>query len=144
MEFVVDTNVLFSFFWKGSPTKELLKKHKLISPEVALDEINKYKSVILSKTGLSSDEFKKLKEELALIVDFIPLEEYSDSLKEAEKLSNSFSENEKQEFLNDLDFFALSLKSDLPIWSNDKLFKKQPLIDVLTTSEIVSLFGFET
>jgi len=38
MEFVVDTNVLFTFFWEGSFTKKLLVKQELelFSPEFAL------------------------------------------------------------------------------------------------------------
>ena len=124
MFFVVDTNVLFSFFWKDSPTRQLLAKHRLVSPELSLKEINKYESLILSKTKLSSKEFLSLKRELAMLVDFVPIEKYSEFFKKAENISKSFSAKDKQEFLDDLDFFALALKLDFPIWSNDRLFKK--------------------
>jgi predicted nucleic acid-binding protein len=137
MLFVVDTNILFSFFWQNSPTKELLIKNQLVSPEISLKEINRYKSLILSKTKLSSEEFLKLKRELALLVDFIPEKEYSEFFKQAERLSKSFSEKEIQEFFNDLDFFALAFKLDIPIWSNDKLFKKQSSIKVFNTREVL-------
>ncbi len=139
MLFVVDTNILFSFFWQNSPTREILTKHKLVSPETSLKEINKYESLILSKTKISSEEFSSLKKELAMLIDFIPEEEYSKSFKQAEKLSESFSENEKQEFFNDIDFFALALKLKLPIWSNDKLFKRQSFVEVFNTKEVLTL-----
>ena len=139
MLFVVDTNILFSFFWKDSPTRELLIKHKLVSPENSLKEINKYESLILSKTKLSPENFLVLKKELVLFVDFVSEKEYSDFFKQAEKLSKPFSDKERQEFLNDIDFFALALKLNLPIWSNDKLFKKQSSVKVLNTKEVLDL-----
>ncbi len=139
--FVVDTNILFSYFWKSSPTRELLEKHKLVAPELALKEINKYKKVLITKTGLTPKEFSSYTKELASLVDFIPEEEYSDYFRKAQKISSSFSKAEKDEFLNDIDFFALALKLELPIWSNDRSFKKQPYVDVFNTKEVVELTG---
>ena len=41
MRIIVDTNILFSFFWKKSILKELLNNPslELFSPEFALEEI---------------------------------------------------------------------------------------------------------
>lgn len=139
MRFVVDTNVLFSFFWKNSPTKNIMSKHKLVAPILSLKEINKYESLIKSKTNLSKKDFSILKEQLAMNVDFVDEKEYCNLFKQAEKISNSFSGDDKEEFLNDLDFFALALKLNLPIWSNDKLLKKQSSIQVFNTIEVLEL-----
>ena len=40
---------------------------------------------------------------------------------------------------DDVDFIALALKLNLPIWSNDKDLKKQTLAKVYTTKEVISL-----
>ena len=62
MKLVLDTNSLFSFFWKGSLIKKLLlKEHELLSPEFALEELDKHKSEILTKTKLSIVEFEEFK-----------------------------------------------------------------------------------
>ena len=54
MKLVVDSNVLFTFFWKGSVFKNFLDTPiQLFSPEYALEEINKYSLEIMKKTSLS-------------------------------------------------------------------------------------------
>ena len=130
MKFVVDTNVLFTFFWKKSFTRKLFLNQdlELVSPEYSLEEIEKYSNEIIEKTGLSKKEFSSIRRELALMVEFIPLEEYSKYLKEALKICYD---------KNDIDFFALSLKLECPIWSNDKEFKKQNKIEIYSTKDIL-------
>src|SRR3989344_8692851 len=133
MKLVVDSNVLFTFFWKDSAFKSIIlkKNFELFSPESSLEEIKKYTPVMMKKTDLSLEEFKIIKMKLALKVNFMPAKEYSTSFKKAENLVKNFDERQKIEFLADLDFFALALELHLPIWSNDNLFKKQPEVIVL-------------
>lgn len=129
MEFVVDTNVLFTFFWEGSFTRKLLVKQELelFSPEFALEEINSHCDEILKKTGISLEEFKKLRKELAILVEFIPLEEYSSFMDKASAIPDP----------DDVDFAALALKLNCPIWSNDKGLKQQSRVKVFSTSELI-------
>src|SRR3989344_9588547 len=103
MRLVVDTNILFTYFWKNSFTKKLLLKInlELFSPDYALEEIKFHMQEILDKTKISKQEFIELKREIKDIINFVPLENYSDLLKEALKLSAD---------MNDIDFIALSLK----------------------------------
>ena len=78
MKLVVDSNVLFTFFWKASVFKNFLDTPiQLFSPEYALEEIDRYSLEIMKKTSLSKERFKKLKQELALKIEFISLKEYS-------------------------------------------------------------------
>ena|SRR3989344_2715647 len=132
MKFVVDTNILFAHFWKISFTKKILlnEKIELFSPEYALEEIKFYMKEIMQKTSTSKAEFNELREELALIVKFISIEEYSEFLKEALKLSVDE---------NDVDFLALALKLDCPIWGKDYHLKQQNKIKVLTTKELIMI-----
>jgi predicted nucleic acid-binding protein len=130
MKLIVDTNILFTFFWDNSLAKKLLMKInlELFSPEFALEEINKYKEDILEKTGISEKQFKQHRRDIAIAVEFIPLEEYKAFLKQAIKISPD---------QNDIDFFALALKLKLPIWSNDSLLKKQNKIKIFSTKDLL-------
>jgi len=130
MKIVVDTNVLFSYFWKFSITRKILMHQdmELFAPEFALEEINKYKKDIMNKNNLNYEEFEHIKFNLAIAIKFISLEEYSKSLKTALKISPD---------PNDIDFFALAIKLKLPIWSNDTKLKKQNKIEIITTTELI-------
>jgi len=101
---------------------------KLFSPEFALEEINKYKLEILKKTKISEKEFKELKVDLAIAIEFISFEEYKEFLKSASKIS---------QVSNDSDFFALALKLQIPLWSNDSLLKKQNKVKVISTPDLL-------
>ena len=126
---VVDTNVLFTFFFKNSVAQKILPKRvfDFCSPVYALEEINSYRSEIEKKARISADAFAKLREELALFVEFVPSEEYSAYMKKATDIPDK----------NDIDFIALALKTGCPLWSNDKELKKQSLVEVLTTDEFI-------
>jgi len=136
LELVVDTNVMFSFFWKGSMVKKLLMDQDvlLFAPEFALEEINKYEKEIIRKAKITKKEFNFLREELAIAIEFIPLKDYNNYLKK----SLDFSPDE-----NDVDFFALALKLKIPLWSNDKLLKKQNVVRVLETKDVLKIWLME-
>ena len=131
MKLIVDSNVLFSFFWKTSITRELIINSDLIlyAPEFALVELNKYAAIIIDKTKLSTDYFKKMRMELAIFVEFIPERKYVSFLKKADALVTD---------KNDVDFVALSLMLDCPLWTQDKELQDCG-IKVLTTKEIIDL-----
>ena len=95
-------------------------------------EINKYKKDILEKTGIMEDEFKVSKFDLAISVKFIPVEDYKSHLKQALEVSPD---------PNDIDFLALALKLNLPMWSNDLKLKQQNQVKILTTKEIIQLLN---
>ncbi|HLD88876.1 MAG TPA: PIN domain-containing protein [Candidatus Nanoarchaeia archaeon] len=133
MKLVVDSNVVFTFFWKKSVARELFLKQdlELYSPEFALEEISKYSDEIIFKTKTTPEEFNKIKKELLVLVDFIPLKEYADYLQHAAKITPD---------KDDVDFVALSLKLKCPIWSNDNEIRNQAHFKVLTTKEVIGLF----
>lgn len=142
MRLVVDSNVLFTFFWKDSIFRNVMDKSvELISPEYTLEEINKYSLELIKKTSSSQTEFEKLKQDLAQRVEFIPLDEYSPSFRNALSIADKLPEQQYLEFVKDIDFYALALKAGCPIWSNDKMFKKQTKLLVFNTKEIIELLG---
>ena len=133
MKLILDTNSLFSFFWKGSLIKKLLAaEHEVFAPEFALEELDKHKSEIMRKAKLSLSEFNELFIDIEELVTFIPFSEYADKIPEA---FNCLPEHPK-----DIDFIALALKEDSAIVSNDKELQKQSRIDVFNKSRFSELF----
>lgn len=134
MKIIVDTNILFTFFWEDSFTKGLLVDQDIeyFAPEFALEEINGHSEEILEKTGISLDKFKELRTDLGIFVEFIPLDEYREWLKEGLRLL--------QKYPDDIDFLAVALKLKLPIWSNDIHLKQQSKVKVYSTQEFLQVF----
>ena len=143
MKCIVDTNVLFTFFWKSSAFSILSQRDdlQLFSPAYALEEIEKYESEIIQKAKLTKEKFQRLKEDLALTIHFMYEDEYASSFKNAAALAKELPEENREEFLEDIDFIALSLKMDCPLWTHDKLLRKQSRVHVLGTKEIITLLS---
>ncbi len=133
MRLVVDTNILFSFFWRDSVTRDMVLSSDIVlySPELALEEINRNEEEILSKTGITATEFRSLRRELAVAVEFTPRDDSSFS--KALKISPD---------PKDVDFLALALKLKIPLWSNENRLKRQHLVEVLSTRELLDMPEF--
>ncbi len=129
MRLVADSNILFSFFWKKSLSRKIMSSNaaELFSPEFALEEIKAYESEICRKTGLSKPEFRRSREELALLVEFVPLEKFRGFFK------NLLAVPDK----DDIDFLALALCLGCPVWSQDNALKRQGAVTVYSTAELL-------
>ncbi|MBI5392352.1 hypothetical protein HZA96_00650 [Candidatus Woesearchaeota archaeon] len=66
------------------------------------------------------------------LIAFVDEDEYKEKLKDALEISLD---------PNDIDFFALSLHENAPLWSNDKELKKHDVIKVFSTTEMIELIG---
>jgi|SRR3989344_6913194 len=135
MKIVVDTNILVSFF-RQNPVYEIISKSKslklqLFSPEYAIEELKKNKSDILKYSKLNSKEFEDKLQELLNFIKILSQSSFIEFKSEAKHLIHD----------KDLPIFALALKLNCPIWSNEPLFKKQSKVNVLSTREIIELFG---
>lgn len=135
---VVETNILYSFFWKNSPTHDVFSsivEYDLIAPIFTFDELNKHKEEILFQSKIKTNEFNELMESLSILVEFVKESEYIKFINEAKSLF--------PKHLKDVDFFALALKFNCPLWSNERLHKKQSKVKVFNTDEIRELLGSE-
>ena len=136
MKLVINSNILFSFFWNDSFTKKiiLMPSLELYAPFFFFKEMDKYIDGILSKTKLSSQQFEKFKEKLSEVVKFVSENEYGGYVNEGMTISPD---------LKDADFFALALYLNCPIWSKDKVLKKQSKVKVYNTSELIKELGLK-
>ena len=132
MKLVIDTNILFSFFLHSSTTRKLIltTNFELVSPKLALEELFKYSEEIITKAGIKKQDFQKDLEALKGIVKFIEKEDYLPQLNAAEEISPDKA---------DAEFFALCLKFNCILWSNDFVLKEQDKIRVLSTGDIINL-----
>jgi|SRR3989344_1276974 len=133
MDLVIDANILFAALIKDSLTLGIILNEniRLFAPEFLLEEFSKHRDEILKKTKRTDNEFKELYESLKFIITIIPAEEFKDLIKESEKISPD---------KNDVHYFALALKLNCPLWSNDKKLKEQNEIKIYSTQELIVLF----
>ena len=134
MRFVVDFNSIFSSFRKFSSTRRLLFSPllELYSPKFALKELSKHRKVVMSKAKIGIGEFGVLEKVLTWKVEFVPVIEFKDFLQEARSICPD---------PDDIEYFALALKFNCPIWSNDKALKEQSVVKVFSTSELIKELG---
>jgi predicted nucleic acid-binding protein len=130
MKFVVDTNICFSFFKKGSFTEKLIvsSEFTLFAPSFVFEELDKYKETIIKKSKITAKEYAVKKKELQNYITFVKEEEYLSQIKKALVISPDE---------NDFDFFALALHKKIPLWTNDNKLKEQDEIRVFSTADIV-------
>jgi len=100
------------------------------APSFIIEEFNKYREECLKKSGLKRDLFELRKKEVMKKIIFIDFKDYSKFLKETLKFCPD---------KDDAPYFALALKLDCPIWSNDSLLKSQDKIRVLSTRDIIEI-----
>ena len=134
MDIVVDANVLFSALIKSSLSYNLLfnGRFHLFTPEYIFTELEKHKEEILEKTERTTEDLFKLVETLKRRISIIPLEELVPYVEEADKLTPD---------PDDMVYFALALKLNCAIWSNDKKLKNQNKIKVYNTHELSKISG---
>ena len=134
MDLVIDANVLFSALIKDSFTYNLLfnDTFHLFTPEYIFTELEKHKEELMNKTERTTEEFFRLVETLKRRIVIVPLEELVPYVEEAEKLTLD---------PDDMAYFALALKLNCAIWSNDKKMKEQNKIEVYNTHELNKLSG---
>lgn len=129
MELVVDANILFAALIKVSVTSDLIVENSLTlnSVEFLFTEFEKYKNLIKEKTERTEEEFKQFMEILQKKIKLIPYEEIEPFVEEAEKICPD---------PKDVQYFALALKLNCGIWTNDKKLKKQDKVKIYLTKDV--------
>jgi len=135
MDLVVDDNVIFAALIKEDSFAYTLlfsDAFHIFTPEYIFTELEKHKDELLEKTERTTEEFFRLVETLKRRINIIPLEELVPYVEEAEKLTPD---------PDDMAYFALALKLNCAIWSNDKKLKVQDKIKVYNTHELSKISG---
>jgi len=128
---VLDANVLISALLKDGRTRQLLlsnQKFEFCVPIYFRAEFLKYANHFAIKLAKPKKEILRIMKqliELAEIKEF-KKNEYVDFLSEAKNISPD---------PKDVPYFALALKFNCPIWTNDKLLKTQKKVKIISTHE---------
>lgn len=127
---VVDANkVLAAFITKGVVHDLLFSgKFKPVGPEKLFEELKKHLVDIEEKSGIKLDDMKLAISLLEPEFTLFGRESYNEKLNEGFKISP----HEK-----DVEYFALALKFGFSIWSNEEDFKKQSVVKIFLTGELV-------
>jgi len=128
---IIDANELFSLLIKGSKSSKeifLSKNIDLIAPEFILEEFANNKDELLSKTHRTEAEFSEV---LSVFKDKIKLIAEHEFIQFMPKARTLLPDHTK-----DASYLALALKFKCPIWSEEKLLKKQHKIQIFNTKEL--------
>lgn len=134
MRLVLDTNILISALIIESFTRNILVMSgiEFLVPEFTFEEINKHKNEILRKSKLSEQQFNLLMATLKENLIIVPKYEIR-RIKEAKEIMDNIDSN-------DTVFVALALSTiNDGIWSDDVHFKKQNVVKVWNTKELIKL-----
>jgi len=136
MLLVVDANILISILIAKGSKHKLFFSEKISSnsPDRLLFEIGKHWKKLSKKSGLSE---KDLEIELAAIrmqLNAFSLNALSEWIKEGAAISPD---------PDDTEYFALALKLNCPIWSEEKRLKKQSKVRVYNTVELLKELGLK-
>lgn len=131
---VIDANVLISALIKEGFIRQFITDFELnfIFPEFGLEEIYRHKSEIIEKAKINKKEFDVLLLRLLKYIRLIPLEIIISRREEADKIIGHIDKK-------DAAFIASALAFNCPIWSDDKHFKKQNKIKIITTKDLIGL-----
>lgn len=135
MRFVIDANEIFSFFNKKSKAREivLISEVPFYAPKFALIEIQKYEKEIMKRFLLNEDQFSFVFDLIGKVIFFVEKEEYEEFIQNAEKVCPD---------KDDVDYFALALKLNCGIWSEDKELRNQKEVEVLSTKDLITKHKF--
>ena len=133
MNLVVDTNRVIAALLKDSSSRKTIKNvdYAFITPDFSLEEINKYKTVLCKKSGLTEEDFDILLTLIFSTIEIIPKSDYKDFIGEAEKLIG-------ERDAKDIPFLALAIAKKVDgIWSDDKDFLVQSRIKIYKTVDLI-------
>lgn len=129
---IIDNNILFSLMKPDSSASGIfeLRPFEFVAPEFIRSELDEHEQECEEKSGLSKQEFKARRADVEARITFISVDAYKKFLKKAVKATGD---------PDDAPYIALALALKTPIWSNDTDLKKQSLVDILTTKELIEL-----
>ncbi len=132
---VIDTTCLVASLLRDSSSREIVlcPKFEFTSSDFVIEEIMKYHSVIVERSGSSEVELNRLMGTLFERIDIVPIELHIEEFR--------FS----REILKDIDpkdapHLAVGMYTHADgIWTEDKHFLRQSYLKVYTTKDLIEL-----
>ena len=133
MKVVIDSNRVIAALVKDSTTRGILfdKNFDFVAPDYIKIEINKYKSEIMEKAGITENEFDILLSLVFENITIIPRDEYD---KFVAKFKNEIKDPK------DIAYIAASAVTKAEgVWTHDPHFIDQKKIKVFTNIDLLKL-----
>ena len=133
MKIIIDTNIVVSALLnEQGKTRELLSADDFIlySPDFLLMELEKYKTILIEKSGISEENYDLAISIIISKIKLITYEEFQEFIEQAEQITPD---------PDDVEYFALALKFKCSLWSNDKRLKEQDKVKIYSTTELLDL-----
>ena len=132
MKLVIDANVLFAALIKHGNTRILVlfPEFDLYCPEFIIQEFKKHIESLSIKSGLAPQELEALLEEIINTAE-IKIIKANEFINEETIKKIHFIDSD------DLEYISLATELNCPLWSNDKELKKQSIIKIITTKELI-------
>lgn len=137
MKIILDTNILISAIIKDSFIRKLLFENSTIIhiPDYVLDEIKEHEIEIAKKSKLGIDEMRFLIKKLIKNTEIVRRENILPFREKAREIIQNID-------IDDVLIIASALYvNNSIIWSEDKDLKRQIIIKVCNTKEIVNLLS---
>jgi predicted nucleic acid-binding protein len=135
MRIIIDTNILLSALISHSATRKVILEgtDKLYFPKPALRKIEKYKDLVLKKSGLDEESFHLVLSKLLARIELVNRSTYKENLARAKEIMSDIDPE-------DTTFVAMALSiPNSVIWSRDKHLQKQNEIEVVDTNDLREL-----
>jgi predicted nucleic acid-binding protein len=134
MRLVVDTNRIIAALVRDGVSRKIITHFdgELITIGFSMEELEGHKEEILKKAKISETDLEMILDKLfskLVVLDDKVIEKNMDKAKELMEEIDSA----------DVPFIAAALATKAPIWSDDKHFKKQDKIKILTTKELIEM-----
>jgi predicted nucleic acid-binding protein len=128
MKLVIDANIAFSLLKKDSFSRMLAMKYSLdlYSHRYILEELEEHSEELCILLQIPKEKFKRIKEILPKLLNL----QKKVSPQQINRAKSLISDPD------DVQYLALALKLNCPIWSNDTHLKEQSFIKVFSTKEL--------
>ncbi len=129
---VVDANVFIAASISDGLTRKILfeSNFAILVPEHVFYELEKHREEIKTKTGCDDQYFDVLITRILGRIKPISFVEFYDCMSYAKQICPD---------TKDVLYFALALKLNCPVWSNETKLKNQKFIKVYSTQELLGM-----
>lgn len=132
MKIVVDTNRVIAALIRDSSSRYIIMHLpvEFLAIKALQIEVEKYKPLILKKTGIAESDFtvilERLYSRMVIIPDAVVQTKMQEAIPIMEKIDSA-----------DTPFIATALACEADIWSEDKHFLKQAVVKTWKTSDLL-------
>lgn len=137
MDLVIDTNRLIAGLLKSSTSRDIILNDRFhfYAPDFLLIELEKHRDFLEARARITSDEFDTIFQILLEKITVMPFEEFKDDFHRAMEIMKTVDETDSA-------FLAVGMYLKLDgIWTEDKDFKKQDILKVYSTKDLLSLMN---